>query len=82
QLYTMLMAEREKAKIDETKEGQFFQVLDMPIPEKSPYKPNVKLQTIIGLAVGLFVGIFLAFFIEYILANMQQEKHTPKINIR
>jgi len=82
QLYTMLMGEREKAKIDETKEGQFFQVLDMPIAPKSPYKPNVKLQTMIGLAVGLFVGIFLAFFIEYILANMQPAKPNSKISIR
>jgi len=65
-VYTLLSQEYEKAKIEEAKEGQFFEILDPAYPPKIPSKPRVKLNIAIAGMLGLFTGIFLAFFSEYL----------------
>jgi uncharacterized protein involved in exopolysaccharide biosynthesis len=64
-LYTMLLQEYEKAKIEEAKEELFFEVLDPAKPPKSPSTPKPFLYSTIALFLGLFSSVFLAFFFEY-----------------
>lgn len=65
-IYTMLMQEYEKSKIDEAKEELFFEVLDPAHTPKQPYFPKPFQYSIIALALGGFCAIFLAFFFEYL----------------
>jgi uncharacterized protein involved in exopolysaccharide biosynthesis len=65
-IYTMLMQEYEKSKIDEAKEELFFEVLDPAQPPKQPYFPKPLLYSIVALVLGGFCAIFLAFFFEYL----------------
>jgi len=64
-VYTMLRKEYETVKLEESKEIPPFSVVDEAVVPKSPSKPKVKLNTMIGLALGLFSGVFVAFFQEY-----------------
>jgi uncharacterized protein involved in exopolysaccharide biosynthesis len=65
-IYTMLMQEYEKAKIDEAKEELYFEVLDPAYPPKKPYIPKPFTYSIIALMLGGSLAIFLAFFFEYL----------------
>lgn len=63
-IYTMLLQEYEKAKIDEAKEELFFEVLDPATPPRSPYSPKPFLYSIIAGVIGAFAAVFIAFFLE------------------
>jgi len=65
-IYTMLMQEYEKTKIDEAKEELFFEVLDPAYPPKGPYKPKPFLYSVIALVLGGFCAVSLAFFFEHL----------------
>jgi len=65
-IYTMLMQEYEKTKIDEAKEELFFEVLDPAYPPKGPYTPKPFLYSVIALVLGGFCAVSLAFFFEYL----------------
>jgi uncharacterized protein involved in exopolysaccharide biosynthesis len=65
-IYTMLMQEYEKSKIDEAKEELFFEVLDPAQPPVRPYFPKPFLYSITALMLGGFCAVFLAFFFEYL----------------
>jgi uncharacterized protein involved in exopolysaccharide biosynthesis len=65
-LYTMLLQEAEKSKIDQAKEELFFEVLDPARPPKRPFKPKPFLYSLIALVLGTFMSGFLAFFFEYL----------------
>jgi uncharacterized protein involved in exopolysaccharide biosynthesis len=65
-IYTMLMQEYEKTKIDETKEELFFEVLDPAYPPKRPYTPKPFLYSVIALVLGGFCAVSLAFFFEHL----------------
>ncbi len=65
-IYTMLMQEYEKAKIEEAKEDLFFEVLDpAPVP-KAPYKPKPLLYSLIAVVLGGMCSVFFAFLFEYL----------------
>lgn len=72
--YSMLLAQLEDARLEEEKEGQFFNVLDPPQLPTIPYKPNVKFKTIVGGLMGLFGSIFIVFFWEYIRVIWEEEQ--------
>ena len=64
-VYTMLRKEYETTLLEESKEVTPFSIVDpAEVPER-PFKPRVKLNTIIGALLGVFAGLFLAFFWEY-----------------
>lgn len=65
-IYTMLLQEHEKTKIDEVKEELFFEVLDPASPPKAPYRPKPLLYSLIALIFGGAASVFLAFFFEYL----------------
>ena len=65
-IYTMLMQEYEKSKIDEVKEELFFEVLDPAYPPKRPCVPKPFLYSIIALVLGGSCAGSLAFFFEYL----------------
>jgi len=65
-IYTMLLQEYEKSKIEEAKEELFFEVLDPAKPPKSPYTPKPFLYSIIAAVLGGAAAVFLAFFFEYL----------------
>jgi len=65
-IYTMLMQEYERSRIDEAKEELFFEVLDPAQPPKQPYFPKPFLYSIIAFVLGVSNGTFLAFFFEYL----------------
>jgi uncharacterized protein involved in exopolysaccharide biosynthesis len=65
-IYTMLMQEYERSKIDETKEELFFEVLDPAYPPKRPSTPKPFLYSLIAAVLGGSCAITLAFFFEYL----------------
>ena len=65
-LYTMLLQEYEKSKIEEAKEELFFEVLDAARPPKHPSSPRMRLYPALAMVLGLFMGGFLSFFFEYL----------------
>jgi uncharacterized protein involved in exopolysaccharide biosynthesis len=65
-IYTMLMQEYEKSKLDETKEELFFEVMDPAYPPKRPYTPKPFLYSVIALVLGGFCATTLAFFFEHL----------------
>ena len=65
-LYTLLLREYEKSRIEEARAAQFVEVLDPARLPKSPSKPRIKLSLLISAFVGLFIGSFTAFFFEYL----------------
>jgi uncharacterized protein involved in exopolysaccharide biosynthesis len=65
-IYTMLMQEYEKAKIDEAKEELYFEVLDPAQVPRRPYVPKPFLYSVVALLLGGFSAVFLAFFFEYL----------------
>jgi len=65
-IYTMLMQEYERTKIDETKEELFFEVLDPAYPPKGPYVPKPFLYSLIAAVLGGFCATGLAFFFEHL----------------
>jgi uncharacterized protein involved in exopolysaccharide biosynthesis len=65
-VYVMLRKEYESVKLEESKEIPPFTVLDKAYVPRSPIRPRVKLNTLIGLFLGLFSGVFMAFFFEYL----------------
>jgi uncharacterized protein involved in exopolysaccharide biosynthesis len=76
-IYTMLMQEYEKTKIDEAKEELFFEVLDPAYPPKGPYTPKPFLYSVIALVLGGFCAVSFAFFFEH-LENLGI--NVPQIN--
>lgn len=65
-IYTMLLQEYEKSKIEEAKEELFFEVLDPAAPTYFPYAPQPFLYSVIALVLGFFISVFAAFFFEYL----------------
>jgi len=65
-IYTMLMQEYEKTKLDEAKEELFFEVLDPAKTPRSPSSPRPVLYLFFALFMGGMAAVFLAFFFEYL----------------
>jgi uncharacterized protein involved in exopolysaccharide biosynthesis len=65
-IYTMLLQEFEKSKIEEAKEDLFFEVLDPATTPKSPFRPKPLLYSFLSIFIGLFISTLIAFFFEYL----------------
>jgi len=65
-IYTMLLQEYEKSRIDEAKEELFFEVLDPATPPKAPYRPRPLLYSFFALIIGTLTSTVLAFFFEHL----------------
>jgi capsular polysaccharide biosynthesis protein len=65
EVYTMLMQEYEKTKLEEAKEELFFEVLDPASVPQRPYIPKPFTYSIIALIMGSFFAVCLAFIFEY-----------------
>jgi len=76
-VYTMLLSQYETAKIDEIKGESVITILDEAIVPKVPFKPNKKLNVIIGFVLGMFLGIFTAFLKEFV-KNVDWSKITEE----
>ncbi len=61
-VYSFLTGQLETAKLDETKNTPFIQVLDTAVPPQKVYSPDIKkiMIVIIGLIIG--IGIIVLFF--------------------
>lgn len=66
EMYKLFVGEYEKAKLEEARNTQFFEVLDPAKIPKNKSKPRIKLNIAIALISSLFLGAFLAFFFEYL----------------
>ncbi len=69
-IYNMLLQRLETAKITQrlqsSKEGTRYTVLDPPRIPLEPFYPNKILVAIMGLVLGLFVGVALVFLKEFL----------------
>jgi len=65
-IYTMLLQEYEKTKIDEARKDLFFEVLDPAAVPRSPYAPRPFAYAMIALVLGGVGFTMLAFFFEYL----------------
>jgi len=75
-LYTLLVSEYEKAKIEEARDTPTVQVCDWATLPESKYRPKIKVSIAISGITSLFFGVLLSFFLEYI------EKTKSKTEIR
>ena len=66
EVYKLLTAQLEQAKISEVKDDPTVQVLDPALPPGGPSKPNVKFAMMISGMLALFVGVLLAFVMDYV----------------
>jgi len=80
-LYTLLLQEYEKSKIEEAREAQFFEVLDPAKLPRSPSKPRLKLSLVISGVLGLLVGSFSAFLFEYLESSGVKVPNLTNIEI-
>jgi uncharacterized protein involved in exopolysaccharide biosynthesis len=86
-IYTMLLQEYEKAKLDQAKSELFFEVLDVARIPASPSSPKPVLYAIIAGILGTLAGLFLAFFAEYLegvgikvsVPDIRKELEWPKV---
>lgn len=69
EIYNVLLERLETAKItqrlQESKEGTKYTILDPPRVPLAPFKPNRALIALVGLVLGLAVGVGLIFAIEF-----------------
>ena len=65
-IYTMLLQQREEAKITEAEKFGNIRIIDPARIPKKPIKPRKMLNIIIGFILGCSIGIGLSFFIESI----------------
>jgi tyrosine-protein kinase Etk/Wzc len=65
-VYTMLMQEYEKTRIEEAKEELFFEVLDPAREPAHPFNPKPILYSVVAVILGAIMGSFLAFLFEYL----------------
>ena len=65
-VYEMLLSQLEKSKLEEISDESVLNILDEAIVPKYPFKPNKKLNVVIGFILGGFLGIFIAFLKEFI----------------
>ena len=61
-LYSFLTNQLETAKLDETKNTPFIQVLDRAIPPQKVYSPDVKKIIIVISGIVIGIGIIVLFF--------------------
>jgi len=63
-IYTMLLQQREEAKITEAEKTGNIRIIDPARIPKDPIKPRKMLNLIIGFIVGCSIGVGLSFLIE------------------
>lgn len=61
-VYSFLTAQLETAKLDETKNTPFIQVLDAAVPPQKVYSPDIKKILIITGTLIIAIGILVLFF--------------------
>lgn len=76
EVYKLLTAQFEQAKITEVKDDPTVQVLDPALPPGGPSKPNVKLAMMISGVLALFVGVILAFVMDYVRRMSARSEET------
>jgi uncharacterized protein involved in exopolysaccharide biosynthesis len=64
-MYELMMKQLESAKMDESSDLLFVQVLNFAIPPDYKFKPKRALIVIAGIASGLFIGMLRAFGKHY-----------------
>lgn len=64
-VYTMLLQEYERSKIEEAKEELFFEVLDPATAPKGPYTPRPFLYAILSAILGAMFAVSIAFLLEF-----------------
>jgi len=73
-LYTLLVSEYEKAKIEEARDTPNVQICDWATTPEKKYRPKIKMSMAVSGIVSLFFGVFLSFFLEYIEKAKQELK--------
>jgi len=80
-IYNSLLQRLETAKITQrlqsSKEGTRYTILDPPRIPLKPSEPNMLLNTLLGMVLGLFVGgalVFLSEFLDKSLLDVQEAK--------
>jgi len=66
ELYKGLLQRMKEAGVSAGIMASNIQVVDQAELPTSPYKPNKRLNLLLGAVVGLFLGVGLAFFFEYL----------------
>ncbi len=77
-IYTMLVEERERARIAEAQKSGNIRVIEPPELPIYPVRPRKKLNILIGLVVGLIVGSIVIFVMESLDTNLKTSEDVAK----
>ncbi len=78
-IYTMLLARREEAKIAQAEIAGNIRIIDHAILPEAPIRPRIMLNWIVGLIVGLAGGIGLALILEFMDENVKKVEEVERI---
>ncbi|HPQ70317.1 MAG TPA: polysaccharide biosynthesis tyrosine autokinase [bacterium] len=66
QIYTFLLQKHEEARIAKAATIGNIRIIDLAVTPKSPIKPRVRLNLLLGMVAGLLLALGMAFFLEFI----------------
>ena len=67
-----------KEEVIEIMEVQNVQIIDEAVLNRNPVKPNIRMNTAIGLVLGLMLGVFIVFLIEYLDTSIKNPDDIKK----
>ncbi len=82
EIYNMLLAKLEEAKISEAREIGEAKIIDLASPALHPVSPKRRQNLILGTILGLILGIGAAFIFEYLDTSIRDPKDVESITGR
>ena len=82
EIYNMLLAKLEEAKISEAREIGEAKIIDLASPAQHPVSPKRRQNLILGTILGLILGIGAAFIFEYLDTSIRDPKEVESISGR
>lgn len=79
QHYTQWQSLLAQLELVEAQSGNFLALAQSAQPPTSPTRPDVRLNTIIGLLIGLLDGLFLAILVEQLDTRVRTEEELTKL---
>jgi len=77
-IYLMLKERQEEINIQTAMKSSNIVMVDSPIVNEDPIRPNLQLNMAISFVLALFISIFIIFLIEFMDDTIKEEKDIEK----